>query len=227
MTAVSGRRMAETIARRGGLAILPQDIPADVVADVVAWVKTRDLVVDTAITLGPADTVGEALALLPKRAHGAVVVIDARRRAGRRGHRGGLRGRGPVRAAGARSCPPTRSRCPPGTPPARAFDLLHAGRHRLAPVVVRVRGVHRDPDQDRGAARDAVLPRRRRARDGCGSAPRSGSTATSRPRRSSCSTRRSTSWWWTPRTGTRRRCWPRCARCGRCRRRSRSWRGTW
>src|SRR6201999_516825 len=55
MTAVSGRRMAETIARRGGLAILPQDIPADVVTEVVAWVKRRDLVVDTAITLGPSD----------------------------------------------------------------------------------------------------------------------------------------------------------------------------
>jgi IMP dehydrogenase len=27
MTAVSGRRMAETIARRGGLAVIPQDIP--------------------------------------------------------------------------------------------------------------------------------------------------------------------------------------------------------
>ena len=102
MTAVSGRRMAETIARRGGLAILPQDIPGDVVADVVAWVKTRDLVVDTAITLGPSDTVGEALALLPKRAHGAVRGDRRRRRAGRRGHRGGLRGGGPVRAAVAR-----------------------------------------------------------------------------------------------------------------------------
>ena len=34
MTAVSGRRMAETVARRGGIAILPQDIPTDVVADV-------------------------------------------------------------------------------------------------------------------------------------------------------------------------------------------------
>ena len=31
MTAVSGRRMAETIARRGGLTVLPQDIPVDVV----------------------------------------------------------------------------------------------------------------------------------------------------------------------------------------------------
>jgi len=136
MTAVSGRRMAETIARRGGLAILPQDIPADVVADVVAWVKTRDLVADTALTLGPADTVGEALALLPKRAHGAVVVVDD---------------------AGAPVGVVTEADCagadrfaqlstvmsadpftlPAGTPPAEAFDLLHAGRHRLAPVVAR------------------------------------------------------------------------------------------
>ncbi len=32
MTAVAGRRMAETIARRGGLAVIPQDIPIEVVA---------------------------------------------------------------------------------------------------------------------------------------------------------------------------------------------------
>lgn len=32
MTAISGRRcMAETIARRGGMAIIPQNIPLDVV----------------------------------------------------------------------------------------------------------------------------------------------------------------------------------------------------
>ena len=76
MTAVSGRRMAETLARRGGLAVIPQDIPLDVVADVVSFVKSRDLVHDTPITLRPTDTVGEALNLLPKRAHGAVVVVD-------------------------------------------------------------------------------------------------------------------------------------------------------
>jgi len=73
MTAVSGRRMAETIARRGGLAVLPQDIPADVVADVVSWVKSRDLLYDTPLTLGPDATTGHALSLLPKRAHGAVI----------------------------------------------------------------------------------------------------------------------------------------------------------
>src|SRR5260370_40204307 len=76
MTAGSGRRMAETVARRGGLAILPQDIPTDVVADVIAWVKSRDRVVETALTLGPADTAGDALSLLPKRAHNAVVVVE-------------------------------------------------------------------------------------------------------------------------------------------------------
>ena len=76
MTAVAGRRMAETVARRGGLAIIPQDIPIDVVADVVSWVKRRHLVHDTPIKLAPTDTVSQAMALLPKRAHGAVVVVS-------------------------------------------------------------------------------------------------------------------------------------------------------
>ena len=76
MTAVAGRRMAETVARRGGLAIIPQDIPIDVVSEAVAWVKRRHLVHDTPITLGPNDTVSLALDLLPKRAHGAVIVVE-------------------------------------------------------------------------------------------------------------------------------------------------------
>jgi IMP dehydrogenase len=75
MTAVAGRRMTETVARRGGLTVLPQDIPASVVRDVVDWVKSRHLVVETAVNLRPNDTVSDALALLPKRAHGAVVVV--------------------------------------------------------------------------------------------------------------------------------------------------------
>ncbi len=77
MTAVAGRRMAETVARRGAVAVIPQDIPIEVVADVVGWVKQRHLVHDTAITLGPTETVGDAIHLLPKRSHGAVVVVDA------------------------------------------------------------------------------------------------------------------------------------------------------
>ncbi|WP_182111300.1 MULTISPECIES: GuaB1 family IMP dehydrogenase-related protein [unclassified Actinotalea] len=75
MTAVSGRRMAETVARRGGLAIIPQDIPVDVVADVVATVKARHTVLESPVLVSPTDTVHTALTLIGKRAHGAAVVV--------------------------------------------------------------------------------------------------------------------------------------------------------
>jgi IMP dehydrogenase len=79
MTAISGRRMAETVARRGGIAILPQDIPTEVVASVVAKVKNSHPVYDTPVTVDPHTTVGETVSLVPKRAHGiAVVVADGR-----------------------------------------------------------------------------------------------------------------------------------------------------
>ncbi|MQY11870.1 putative oxidoreductase [Streptomyces sp. RB5] len=79
MTAIAGRRMAETVARRGGLTVIPQDIPIDVVAEVVSWVKRRHLVLDTPIVLHPHSTVADALSLLPKRAHRAGVVVDGGR----------------------------------------------------------------------------------------------------------------------------------------------------
>jgi IMP dehydrogenase len=82
MTAIAGKRMAETTARRGALTAIPQDIPIPVVADVVSWVKKRHLVFDTAIELQPTQTVAEALALMPKRAHRAAVVVDQGRPVG-------------------------------------------------------------------------------------------------------------------------------------------------
>ena len=51
MTAIAGRRMAETVARRGGLVVIPQDIPLEIIADVIAWVKTRHIVFETPATL--------------------------------------------------------------------------------------------------------------------------------------------------------------------------------
>ncbi|MFW6641678.1 GuaB1 family IMP dehydrogenase-related protein [Nocardiopsis algeriensis] len=134
MTAVAGRRMAETVARRGGIAVIPQDIPIDVVSDVVAWTKQRHLVHDTAITLNPASTVGEALNLLPKRAHNAVIVVDGLRR--------------PVGVVTEADCAGvdrfTQLRdvmsaelltLPEDTDPQKAFGVLNGHRHRLAPVV--------------------------------------------------------------------------------------------
>jgi IMP dehydrogenase len=76
MTSVAGRRMAETLARRGALTVLPQDVAPEAVAEIVAWIKSRHPVWDTPLVLTPADAVADALNLLPKRAHGAVVVVD-------------------------------------------------------------------------------------------------------------------------------------------------------
>lgn len=75
MTAVAGRRMAETIARRGGMVILPQDLPIPAVQQTVEFVKSRDLVLDTPVILAPDDSVSDAVALIHKRAHGVAVVV--------------------------------------------------------------------------------------------------------------------------------------------------------
>jgi len=75
MTAVAGRRMAETVARRGGIVVLPQDLPITAVQHTVDFVKSRDLVADTPVTLEPDDSVSDACALIHKRAHGAAVVV--------------------------------------------------------------------------------------------------------------------------------------------------------
>lgn len=76
MTAVSGKRMAETVARRGGMAILPQDIPLDVLRSVTAWVKARDTLYETPLLMGAGATVIDAVHLMGKRSHDAVVVVD-------------------------------------------------------------------------------------------------------------------------------------------------------
>ena len=133
MTAVSGRRMAETMARRGGLAVLPQDVPLDVVEDVVAWIKTRHPVFETPIVLSAQDTVSDALALLPKRAHRAAVVLEEGR---------------PVGVVTEADCAGVDRFSRVGDvmttdmvtlkksmEPREAFDVLHSSRHRLAPAV--------------------------------------------------------------------------------------------
>src|SRR5919202_819443 len=133
MTAISGRRMAEPVARRGGLAVLPQDIPIDVVGEVVSWLKARHPVYDTPITLGPTSTVAEALSLMGKRAHGVVVVVDE-----------GLRPLGVVtdgacqgvdrftQLAQVMTDPLT---IPAGTDLPKIFDVLSDERVNAAPVV--------------------------------------------------------------------------------------------
>jgi IMP dehydrogenase len=133
MTAVAGRRMAETVARRGGVTVLPQDIPAEVVAEVVGWVKQRHPVFETPLTLQPSSTVSEALSLLPKRAYGAVVVVTDDRPIGVVTERdcAGVDRFTQLSQVMSRQLLTLRD-----TLGAReAFDQLASGHHRLAPVI--------------------------------------------------------------------------------------------
>ncbi|PQZ95044.1 GuaB1 family IMP dehydrogenase-related protein [Arthrobacter sp. MYb227] len=82
MTAVAGKRMAETIARRGGIAILPQDISLTALTDMISRIKSAHPVFETPITVSPTDSVSSVLALLGKRAHGAAVVLEGQRPVG-------------------------------------------------------------------------------------------------------------------------------------------------
>lgn len=76
MTAIAGRRMAETVARRGGLVVIPQDTPIHVVAEIIASVKARNTFFETPITLTLKETVADAASLIHKRSHGAIIIVD-------------------------------------------------------------------------------------------------------------------------------------------------------
>jgi IMP dehydrogenase len=76
MNAVSGKRMAETVARRGGLAILPQDIPIEALESMIEYIKSRHTVFETPLTLRPENTINEALNIIHKRSHQAIVIVD-------------------------------------------------------------------------------------------------------------------------------------------------------
>ena len=133
MTAISGRRMAETVARRGGISVIPQDIPLPVVVDVVSWVKSRHLVFDTAITLERHLTVGDALALLPKRAHRAAIVVEEGRPVGVVTEDDCL---GVDRFTQVHEVMTAKMvTLPDDVDPRTAFERLDEARRRLAPVV--------------------------------------------------------------------------------------------
>ena len=135
MTAVAGKRMAETVARRGAMAIVPQDIPVDVVIDTVSQVKASHRFYDTPVTVKPHHTCGYALGLIPKRSHGAAVVVDADT-----GVPVGLVDTSDVsgvdRFTQVREVMSTELlTLPEGIESREAFARLRAARRRLAPVV--------------------------------------------------------------------------------------------
>lgn len=133
MTAVSGRRMAETVARRGGLSVIPQDIPIPVVSDVISWTKNRHVLFDTPITLEADNTVADAAALIHKRAHGAIIVVAEDKPIGIVTE---ADWEGVDRFTQVQRVMSKDLMVIPDTVDARvAFDLLHEKNRKLAPVV--------------------------------------------------------------------------------------------
>lgn len=133
MTAISGRRMAETVARRGGIAVIPQDIPLEIVSQVIKDVKSRHTFFDTPVTLSPTNTVADAIDLINKRAHGALIVVENNK---------------PVGIVTEADCEKVDRftqlnkimstelvTLPDTIQPREAFDALNTERRKLAPIV--------------------------------------------------------------------------------------------
>jgi IMP dehydrogenase len=76
MNGVTGKRMAETMARFGGLGVLPQDMDLRTVERIIGHIKAADARYDTALAVSPAATLREVLGIIRKRSHDLVVVVD-------------------------------------------------------------------------------------------------------------------------------------------------------
>ena len=78
MNSVTGARLAATLARRGGLGVLPQDMPLQELDAAIRWVKDQPVRWDTPLVLPPEATVADAARLLPAtEGHGIVVAHAA------------------------------------------------------------------------------------------------------------------------------------------------------
>jgi IMP dehydrogenase len=110
MNSVTGPRLAATLARRGGLGVLPQDLHLQDLDAAIRWVKAQPVPFDTPLFLSAGQTVADALRQIPPiEGHGIVITDD----------RGGFLGC--ISAA----------RLSTALPDARLGDLLHG---RLASI---------------------------------------------------------------------------------------------
>ncbi|GAA1956562.1 GMP reductase [Microbacterium aquimaris] len=77
MNSVTGPRLAATLARRGGLGVLPQDMPLQDLDTAIRWVKSQPVPWDTPLVLPPDMTVADAARVLPATDGHGIVVSDA------------------------------------------------------------------------------------------------------------------------------------------------------
>ncbi len=76
MNSVTGPGLAASLARRGGLGVLPQDMPLQELGEAIAWVKAQPTQFDTAHVLPPEATVEAARQRLPALEGHGIVVMD-------------------------------------------------------------------------------------------------------------------------------------------------------
>jgi IMP dehydrogenase len=80
MNGVTGKRMAETMARFGGLGVLPQDMAIETAARIIAHINAADPRYDTPLSVSPQATLRDVQGIIRKRSHDLVVIVDDERR---------------------------------------------------------------------------------------------------------------------------------------------------
>ncbi|WP_270352345.1 GuaB1 family IMP dehydrogenase-related protein [Microbacterium testaceum] len=78
MNSVTGTRLAATLARRGGLGVLPQDLALPELLEAVERVKSQPVAWDAPLVLPPTATVADARLILPPVPGRGIVVADVR-----------------------------------------------------------------------------------------------------------------------------------------------------
>lgn len=106
MNSVTGPRLAATLARRGGIGVLPQDLPLQQLDESIRWVKSRSPRFDVPHSFDVDASVADALGVLPPVEGHGVVLHDAR---------------------GAFAGCITATRLATALPDARLGDLVHGG----------------------------------------------------------------------------------------------------
>ena len=79
MNSVTGKRMAEAMARSGGLGVLPQDMRLDTVARIVRHIQACDPRYDTPLAVSRTATLRDVEGIIRKRDHGMVIVTEEER----------------------------------------------------------------------------------------------------------------------------------------------------
>lgn len=136
MNAVTGRRMAETMARLGGLGILPQDMDLNTLKRFLRFIKQADPTYDTPLSVTLEATLRDIQGLISKRDHDLVTVVDDRNRPLGIVSQSDISDRDqytPVSRVMNREIITILA----GTPSAEAYGLLEKNRLHAAPVVDR------------------------------------------------------------------------------------------